>query len=446
MELCDYCTERTICANCHTSDATVYCHVHNLCFCDPCYEKIHPSNVSFIRNHEIDRLQRGGKICSGKKCPKHDNHCIDSFCTKCCTFVCSKCFMDDNGEHKSHKYKGISDLIGEEQSNINIIINNCKHRVIELNRTINALEQAKAKANENTNVIFKEIEEIFNEAIRMLSARKEELKKTVYDINDEYTQKLEVQIKTLKETLINTKNKQFHGQKALIKPNIVDAEATFNHFNKVKNEMEQAVSNASVVIANARIITQNKYFFRRDDIIAYIKNFGIIDKSDNEIIPYSNIDVDVEKIEKESDAEYNRSIDSILSNLKENTENANIEKKEVISIQPQGHSQSQVYSQQPQIQPQIQPLPPQPQPINYIESPIVSSYQKDGRTVVRWTVDPKIEGLNYGVGLYVGQRQIMGIPNGSKEYVFYPELPSGTSVHVANGYNNVYSEYGCVVI
>lgn len=441
MEECKYCTERTTCEECHSKKATVYCHKHKLFFCELCYTKRHPSNISFLGSHTIDRLQCGGKLFVIVECPNHPDHYLDSFCTTCHKFVCSKCFMDNNSDHKGHTHIGKAELIESVKSENEKKIDECKQNLVELDRMSKALEQAIAKADENTKAILEDIDKTFEEAINSFYKRKEELKRDVEGRNNAYKQNLYDKKEYIKKIFEETEKHQFHGQRAMINSNLNDAKASFDHINSVKSEMEKAISDASVAIADAKTTKQEEYSFKREDIVAYIKGFGEINTSKTDI-PYSNIEVNIEDIDKKSTEKFNNSLKKQFSDLFEHPKNDEFVKKDVIPVQPQQQGQPQPQYTSP-------PPPPQPQyvPITSIESPkVFCTVLKGGAIEISWTVDPKVAGLNYYVGLFVGKNQIQNIPNGSTSYVFNAPLPRGTKIYVAIAYNNISSGYGMITI
>lgn len=446
-EHCKYCEERTKCeeTTC-TAIATIYCHKHNMCFCESCYQKKHPSTVSFLANHKTDRLERGGRLCPAVKCPNHPVHFIDRKCEICKSYTCSDCFLK---EHKGHTYKVASELLAEAQATNDSKISDCNDRMAELQRTIDALKQAIDNASKSTRDEEKKINALFDSAKIELENRRKELISEIYSRNDDYKKRLGEEIKKLSAESEETKKSEFHGKRAVINGNMNNVEATLDHYEKVKREMEAAADKASEQYRKSRETKQETYSFKGKDIVGYIKEFGHVDTNESEI-PYESVPVNKDEIAKQNDEEFAETINKMFPDIKSVQKgNLSFLPAGPLSIQSPQQEYPQEYPQQNfQSEIPLTTTAPIPQtPITFINKPKVShNCMEDGTVKVTWEVDPQIKGLDYSVGIYVGGDQVQSVQRGSTSYEFKTELPKGTKIYVATAYNNVGSEYGEIIV
>ena len=478
----------------------------------------------------------------------------------CQKYICTRCLVES---HNGHEHKSAKSL-HEEAKAINASkIDSCDEKIVELQRTINSLDQAMTNADTSANAEITKINTLVDSAIKELENRRKELINDAESKRNDYKSALKGKKEELSQKLTETKECMFHGKRADLNSNVNlqeeascifgnsklrvncyanDIEATLNHYEKVGNEMDAVVYGAHELNNDARKIRQETYEFESEDIIEYIKRFGRIETNESDI-PYESTGVSsdtITKIDKEFEGKINEKFPEIKP-----SQNANLPFGIVgpLPSQPSQPSQGSQGSQpfpiqgsqpskvsqtfQPPPPPQTfsqsnsQPLPPQPpqfpqelppqtsqneypqkdlqdeypqrdlqdeypqepQPVfpptsgprsaassepapaggaAPVTSPVTSSQSVgitsidppkvfcnplgDGGVEISWAVDPKIMGLDYAVGIFVGNEQVQDVPRGSTRYTFKTPVPKGTGISVATAYGNVASGYCQIIV
>ncbi|XP_061180441.1 E3 ubiquitin-protein ligase TRIM56-like [Saccostrea echinata] len=140
--------------------------------CEECAKMRH-SFTRQTRNHQVVSMKdiKTGKhdneirLAQKTRCSSHTDEILLFLCTSCQAPVCRDCLIY---KHREHGFKPIADLRKEKEQKINEIIDPLKKKLEDLQKSSAVLSVEINSCEANENVIVREIEERFSEAIESL--------------------------------------------------------------------------------------------------------------------------------------------------------------------------------------------------------------------------------------------------------------------------------------
>ena len=190
------------CQNCVSADTAetrcVQCNRYLCQFCTDAHKRFQDTKDHILKTISELKASAPSTFAETVRCTKHKDEVVKLYCTTCQATICRDCAIVD---HRQHNFSFVEDVAKEEREELQNLVEEVKKRKKEVSEGLQKVkerQQSLSKRNEST---IAEINKYFENEIKTLDVKRNELIKKSKTLDDEKQKQLFAQREGLETTL-----------------------------------------------------------------------------------------------------------------------------------------------------------------------------------------------------------------------------------------------------